>query len=150
MTSCRAVKEAWLTGVVVVSWEGERRRDPRRHQGLEEGRERQGAHDDDGRSEEADSQLVWTPHRAAAGLVGLVHNCSLSLSPLLLLLFQISWKEFVRWSGEPAVSPEQLLEEKLVKVFIKAQDMGHSLQVGSQRSYSIAVYSRGVAFTAAS
>lgn len=74
----------------------------------------------------------------------------MSLSPLLLLLFQISWKEFVRWSGEPAVSPEQLLEEKLVKVFIKAQDMGHSLQVGSQRSYSIAVYSRGVAFTAAS
>lgn len=44
-------------------------------------------------------------------------------------LCQISWREFVRWSGEPVTSPEQLLEEKLIKVFVKAQDMGHSLQV---------------------
>jgi hypothetical protein len=42
---------------------------------------------------------------------------------------QISWKEFMRWAGEAEVSSEELLEDKLVKTFVKAQDMGLTLAV---------------------
>ena len=48
---------------------------------------------------------------------------------------QISWREFVSWTGEPQVPAEELLQETLIKTLIKAQDMGLSLQVGEDGTY---------------